>query len=170
MRARSALIVSLSLGLAAGAACRREPDLKQQVTSALQDAKVQAVDVDLDRRERIVHLRGTVTSTAERTRAEEVATAAVGTTGRVLNELTVRGVNDDTADDLDDDVRDALRSAIDRDPNLEQRDIDFDVHNGAVTVKGTVRSVEEKNRVSEIVRAAPGVKDMANGLEVKPER
>ena len=29
---------------------------------------------------------------------------AVGTTGRVLNELTVKSVNDVTADDLDDEI------------------------------------------------------------------
>jgi osmotically-inducible protein OsmY len=39
-----------------------------------------------------------------------------------------------------------------------------------VTVKGTVRSQAEKNRVSEIVKNAPGVKDFANGLEIERKR
>ena len=51
---------------------------------------------------------------------------------------------------------------------LRDRDIDFDVTNGVVTVKGEVRTVDEKTRVTELVRAAAGVKDMANALEVKP--
>jgi BON domain-containing protein len=38
---------------------------------------------------------------------------------------------------------------------LRDRDIDFDVHNGVVTVKGEVRTAEEKNKVTELVRAAP---------------
>jgi osmotically-inducible protein OsmY len=44
------------------------------------------------------------------------------------------------------------------------------VHNGAVTVKGDVASAAEKTRVSEIVRSAPGVKDMVNALEIKPKK
>jgi len=44
------------------------------------------------------------------------------------------------------------------------------VHNGVVTVKGEVRTAEEKNKVTELVRAAPGVKDMANALEIKPPK
>jgi osmotically-inducible protein OsmY len=32
-----------------------------------------------------------------------------------------------------------------------------------------VRTAAEKGKVTEIVRAAPGVKDMANALEIKPK-
>jgi osmotically-inducible protein OsmY len=106
---------------------------------------------------------------SDRTRAEEVASAAVGTSGRVLNELTVEGLNADTADDLDDDIHDTLDRMIDNDPVLKERNVNFEVHNGAVTVKGEVRNAEEKNRVGQIVKAAPGVKDFANALEIRPE-
>jgi osmotically-inducible protein OsmY len=56
---------------------------------------------------------------------------------------------------------------IDNDPVLKERDINFDVHNGMVAVKGEVRSADEKNRVGQMVAAAPGVKDVANGLEIR---
>jgi osmotically-inducible protein OsmY len=107
---------------------------------------------------------------SDRTRAEEVAAAAVGTSGRVLNELTVEGLNTDTADDLDDDIEDALDRMVDDDPVLKERDINFTVANGVVTVHGEVRSAKEKNRVTQIVKAAPGVKDFANALEIQPEQ
>ena len=55
---------------------------------------------------------------------------------------------------------------VDRDTTLTDRDINFDVNNGVVTVKGRVRSAAEKNRVAELVKSAPGVKDFANGLEI----
>ena len=40
---------------------------------------------------------------------------------------------------------------VDNDQVLRDRDIDFDVNNGVVTVKGEVRTAAEKNTVSEIV-------------------
>ena len=50
------------------------------------------------------------------------------------------------------------------------RDINFEVLNGMVTIKGEVRNADEKARVGDIARAAPGVKDIANGLEIHPEQ
>jgi osmotically-inducible protein OsmY len=106
---------------------------------------------------------------AVRSRAQEVADAVVGTSGRVLNELTVKGLNDTTADDLDGQIRRGLDKMIDNDPALNQRDVNFEVANGMVTINGEVRTVDEKNRVGEMTKAAPGVKDVANGLQIKSE-
>lgn len=150
--------------------CGGREDTKGNVEKALQQANIPNVQVDVDEDADIVHLQGTVGSMADRTRAEEVAEAAVGTSGRVLNELTVEGLDADTAGELDDDIRDMLDRLVDNDPVLRERDINFDVVNGAVTVKGEVRSAEEKNRVDQIVKAAPGVKDFANALEIRPEQ
>ena len=162
----SAILLTGSLSFACGA---RE-DTKENVSKALEEANLQDVAVDVDENSKIVHLKGTVGTMSERTRAEEVASAAVGTTGRVLNELTVEGLNTDTANDLDDQIHDALDRMVDDDPVLKERDVNFEVVNGVVTVKGEVRSAQEKNRVSQIVKAAPGVKDFANALEIHPEQ
>jgi hyperosmotically inducible periplasmic protein len=159
----SALLVAAPLSYA----CNRGPDVKEQVQSSLKQANIDDVNVDWDKKENIVHLKGNVDSTAERQRAEQVATAAVGTSGKVLNELTVEDVNDTTADSLDGQIRDRLSEMVDRDAALKDRDIDFDVNNGVVTIKGSVHSAAEKNRVGDLVKAAPGVKDFANGLEIK---
>jgi osmotically-inducible protein OsmY len=129
---------------------------------------MQHVAVKVDDDVHIVHLRGTVSSMADRSRAQEVADAVVGTSGRVLNELTIKGLNDKTAGALDDDIKDNLDDMIDNDPALKQRDINFEVVNGMVTVKGEVRTADEKNRVGDMTKAAPGVKDVANGLEIVP--
>jgi osmotically-inducible protein OsmY len=165
--------VALSALLAAAPfayACNRGPDVKDQVQQSLKQANIDDVNVDYDRNEKVVHLKGSVDTAAERQRAEDVATQAVGTSGTVLNELTVEDVNETTADNMDGQIRDRLSEAVDRDAALTDRNIDFDVNNGVVTVKGTVRSESEKNRVSEIVKSAPGVKDFANGLEIEPKR
>jgi hyperosmotically inducible periplasmic protein len=164
---RTSIAAALTLALVA---CNRTPDPTEAAEKALEQANLAGVDVQWDRDARIAHLKGTVDSTADRQRAEDIAESAIGTAGRLLNELTVKGLNDETADDLDDRIRDALDRSVDKDPVLKDRDIDFEVANGVVTVKGEVRSTAEKTKVSEIVRAAPGVKEMANALEIKPAR
>jgi len=165
----AAITSAVLLACALAVACSGRENTRKNVSKALDQANLSHVAVDVDSEANVVHLKGTVGSTADKTRAEEVANAAVGTTGRVLNELTVEGLNTDTADDLDDDIRDTLDRMVDKDPVLKERDINFEVANGVVTVKGEVRSAQEKNRVTEIVKAAPGVKDFANALEIKVE-
>ena len=152
---------------AAAVGCGSAPDTEGNVRKALDQANMQVVQVQVDDDANIVHLKGSVDTMDERTRAEEVASAAVGTTGRVLNELTVKGLNDDTADDLDDDIDDTLNRTLNNDPVLKERDIEFDVVNGMVTIKGEVASAGEKAQVEQLAKAAPGVKDVANGLEIK---
>src|SRR5918996_2424925 len=109
---RRALLCVLLCG-AVAVACGKNADTKANVRNALEQANIGNVAVDVDRDANIVHLKGTVGSMSDRTRAEEVASAAVGTTGRVLNELTVEGLNADTADDLDDEIHDTLDRMID---------------------------------------------------------
>ena len=167
---RGGSVLALTLALGVAGACNSAPDPTDQVSKALKDAKLEDVKVDWDKEAHIAHLKGTVDQPTDKQRAEDVATAAVGTSGRVLNEVTVKNVNDKTADDLDGDIRSHLKDAIKADQVLRDRDIDFDVNNGVVTVKGDVRTAAEKTKVSEIVRESPGVKDMANALEIKPKK
>src|SRR5262245_42156531 len=162
------LMFAATLGFAA-CSSSSAPDPTEHTEQALKQANLSDVDVDWDKEARVAHLTGTVGSTADKQRAEEVATQAVGTSGKVLNEVTIKGVNESTADNLDGQIRSDLKKMVGDDQVLRDRNIDFDVNNGVVTVKGDVRTVAEKNRVTDIVKSAPGVKDMANSLEVKPK-
>jgi osmotically-inducible protein OsmY len=165
--------VALVFGLALGAgACNTNnaPDPSARAKQALEDANIKDVKVDWDKDARVAHLKGTVDSSVERERAEKVADSAVGTSGKVLNEITVQGMNEKHADDLDGRIRDDLKAMLNRDQVLRDRDINFDVNNGVVTVKGDVRTPAEKQKVSEYVKSAPGVKDFANALEIKPKQ
>jgi osmotically-inducible protein OsmY len=163
--------VLFAAAIGAASACNRGPDPSADINKALKDANLQdKVNVDWDRDARIAHLKGTVDTPTDKQRAQDVAAAAVGTSGRVLNELAVKGVNDSSAGDLDGQIKSQLKKMIDNDQALRDRDINFDVNNGVVTVKGEVQSAAEKNRVTELVREAPGVKDLANALEIKPPK
>ena len=164
---RHIAVLCLAATLATG--CRSNgPNPSEQVQSELRSANLNDVNVEWDSSARIAHLKGTVDRPTDRQRAGDIATATVGTTGTVLNEVTIKGLNDATAGNLDGEIKSQLKKMRDADAILRDRDIDFDVHNGVVTVKGEVRTAEEKNKVTELVRAAPGVKDMANALEIKP--
>jgi osmotically-inducible protein OsmY len=158
-------VAAACLGLAA---CHRTPETEDTLRKALDQANMHQVEVKVDNNENIVHLKGVVGSMADRSRAGEVADAVVGTSGRVLNEVTIKGLNDTTADDLDGAIRKTLDEMIDSDPTLKQRDINFEVTNGMVAIKGEVRSADEKNRAGDMTKAAPGVKDVANGLHIEP--
>jgi osmotically-inducible protein OsmY len=162
------VIAAVVLGLGVVGACNQGPDTSAEVNKALKEANLPTVTVDWDKKDHIAHLKGTVETTTDKQRAHDVAAAAVGTTGRVLNELTIKGINDTTAGDLDGTIRSHLKKMIKNDTLLKDRDIDFEVSNSVVTVKGEVQSAAEKSRVTELVRESPGVKDMANALEIKP--
>jgi osmotically-inducible protein OsmY len=155
---------------AAVSACDRAPDPGDQVRDALEAANIDDVSVNYDRNSRAIHLTGSVESADVKNRAEQVATRAVGTSGNILNELTVEGTaGEKQADDHDGTIRSQLNDMIDKDPALTDRDVNFDVNNGAVEIKGSVASAAEKTKVGEMVRGVHGVKDMANGLEIRPD-
>ena len=164
------LLPAVLMSLVLAAACNRGPDPKDQVSDQLKTANIHDVDVDYDRDAKVVHLKGVVDSTAERSRAEEVATRAVGTTGKVANELTVKGVTDRTADDHDGDIRRELKAKVDNDSVLKNRDINFDVNNGVVTIKGDVGTAAEKQKVGQMTHSTENVKEVVNSLDVKPAK
>jgi predicted nucleotide-binding protein (sugar kinase/HSP70/actin superfamily) len=61
----AALVTAASLGMG----CRRGPNTEENLRKALDQANMQQVSVNVDDDEHIVHLRGTVNSMADRSRA-----------------------------------------------------------------------------------------------------
>src|SRR5437764_1353517 len=90
-------LVGVLATMLAGCASKT-PDPTADAERALKDAKRDTVKVDWDKEARIAHLKGTVDSTADRVHAGEVAGTVVGTTGTILNELVIKGLNEHTAD------------------------------------------------------------------------
>ena len=88
----------LALVLVLFGACGRAANSEGAISDALEQASIRDVKVDADNGGRVVHLRGTVETLADRVRAEEIAAAIVGTSGTVRNELTVSGIDDHTGE------------------------------------------------------------------------
>ncbi len=165
-----AVVAVLALGAMLAACSRNTNDPKDRVDKALSDANIKGVHTSYDRDADVVHLQGTVDSADAKQRADQLATSAVGTSGRVLDELKVQGMDEKPISDQDSLIRDTPKDEVKKDQVLRDRDIDFDVNNGVVTVKGDVRTPEEKAKVTDLVRGVSGVKQMANELDIKPKK
>ncbi len=161
-------IAALALGVVL-ACSRNSNDPKDRVDRALSDANLKGVHTSYDRNADVLHLQGTVDSADLKQRADQIANQAVGTSGKVVDEITVEGMDEKTSGDRDALIRDTLKQEINKDDVLRDQSISFDVNNGVVTVKGNVQTADEKEKVTELARNAPGVKDVANELEVKPK-
>jgi hypothetical protein len=65
-------------------------------------------------------------------------------------------------------IRRDLDEAIAQDPGLKEREISFSVDNGDITVTGTVRTEEEREKINELGMGVRGVRSVANALRVSP--
>ena len=159
--------VTLSLATMGLAACGTDEnrDVKQNVENALDRENIDGVNVDWDNDAKVVHLKGTVATDLEKARAETVATQAVGTSGKVANELTLR-TDRATADNLDGSIEEHVENLISQDAALKSRDIDVSVNNGVVTLKGDVGSATDRQRLVDVVSRVPGVQNVVDSLEV----
>jgi hyperosmotically inducible periplasmic protein len=164
-------IVTAIIGIAALAsavACGpKERDYETMTKTALSRAGIENIKADYDSKTKIVHLSGNVPTAGDRDRAGEVATQAVAPYAQVANEVTVEGRDAKTADDLDSGLSTRLENLVDQDKSLEKTDVDFDVKNGVVTIKGNVQTAAQKTQVEKLARSQPGVKEVVNSLEVK---
>lgn len=145
---------------------RDEPNYQARVNDDLKAAKLDDVRADWKADEKALHLRGEVERAADKARAEELAKQVVGTSGRVVNEVTVEGTN---AEEIDDRIEKQLDRAFKEDDewDKDKLDLTFDAKAGVVTITGDAPSEAVKNRVGQKVRSIEGVKDVVNNLEVK---
>jgi osmotically-inducible protein OsmY len=143
------------------------PDYQGRVNDSLKSADLNDVKADWKADENALHLSGEVETAAQKARAEELAQQVVGTTGRVVNEVKVEGMNADEADDrIENDLDRAFRE--DDEFDMDTLDLSFDSKAGVVTVTGDAPSQAIKESVTRKVKTIPGVKDVVNNLEIKP--
>jgi len=154
----------------AAMACTRPADTEGSLRKALDEADIRNVDVAVDDREDVVHLSGTVETLADRTRAEEVANSVVGTSGTVVNDLTIEDFEDTAPASPDEQLTAQIDALIDADRTLRERDVNILVRGGAVTISGEVRTQGERARAARLVEQAPGVTTVTNELHVVRER
>jgi len=136
------------------------------VSDALSAHSLSHITVEYDSSAKVVHLKGIATSEAERNRAGDVASQALGASGSIANDVTVQTVEEPEVS-ADDTIEAEVRRLVDRDRSLRQRVVRIRVTEGVVDVSGVVASTRERNRVTALVRSISGVKEVINRLKVK---
>jgi osmotically-inducible protein OsmY len=84
--------------------------------------------------------------------------------------VTVANKDEDIANDFDGALETRLGELVDNEADLKDDDINFDANNGVLTITGSVKSSAARDKVGDLARSQPGVKDVVNSLEVKPNK
>jgi osmotically-inducible protein OsmY len=141
-------------------------NLQQTVMEALADNPIVHADEIavhvLDSAGDIV-LRGTVGSPVQRAEAVRVAAGAPGVR-HVDDGLDVRVMGIDGRTDAD--TQAAVLDALIADPEVHAEDVEVDVDDGAVTLRGLVEVAAQRDRAERVVMAVPGVASVDNRLRV----
>jgi osmotically-inducible protein OsmY len=150
---------------------------------ALPDVKVHRIDVDT--RDGVVTLEGTVDSDAQRKAAAEIAKGVDGV-ARVENKLLVRPADVGASDAQRHHTQDSaapgrngrtpawitakIQSQYYLNPELKPWRIDVDTaSSGAVTLSGTVDSDTDRAEAVRIARATEGVTNVTDNMRVQPQ-
>lgn len=153
-------------------------DSDQEISSHLRelldwDIRVNAALVKVRTQDRMVYLSGTVGTAAERTQVETMAYQA-GAKHVDTHQLEVRywAANADLrgnklAPRTDDAIADAVRAAFRFDPRVLAYQPLIGVHNGIVTLSGTVSNLRAKQAAEDDARHIVGVWEVLNLLRVR---
>ena len=141
-------------------------------------------DIDVDTRNGVVTLTGTIPTEAGRTRAVAIVKATEGVKN-VSDKLRIAKDTDRAEGAVKEGARDTTGAAKQggrrvndgwikskvysqflTEDALENSDIDITVKNGVVTLNGTVASAAGKTRAVAVAKATEGVKDVKDSLKV----
>lgn len=129
-------------------------------------------DINTDVQEGVIVLTGKVDSSVDKKLAEELVTGIEGVAS-VDNRLTILENNDEeliseeTSNDLTDaKIATVVKSRLLMDSDISGLDIDVDVEDSEVTLKGTVGSEAERALAVEIAKNASEVKSVDDQLSV----
>jgi hyperosmotically inducible periplasmic protein len=173
---KSATIFLVVFVIAASLGCTntstKAPDVTASIRQALDQAGLKDVSVSQDRDKNLITLTGKVASDNDKMQAESIARSIAGTQV-VSNEIAVRPPGDEsTAKKVQSDLDKGIEKNLDA--MLVQhklnKDVRYDVNNGVVTLKGTVRSQSQRAAVEKLATQVPNVKQVVNELEVKNQK
>lgn len=68
----------------------------------------------------------------------------------------------------DERIREVVCDALTDDPDVDASDVECDVTDGEVTLRGAVRTREEKRAIEQLAERATGVREVINQVRVQP--
>jgi hyperosmotically inducible protein len=153
---------------------RANPPVKENVEQALDRGGMDNINVDEDTEKGVITLKGEVPTEDRKQQAEQLAQQAAP--GRVIaNELMVMPAGEageraeDVQSNMDDSIKSRLQAEIAK-HNWDNLDVNYDVNNGVVTLKGSVRTADQRSQVEKVAAGVPGVKQVVNELEIEGQK
>jgi hyperosmotically inducible periplasmic protein len=173
----SAILVVVSLAVAACASTRTQKSPGEQVDDSVTTGRVKAAliadpvtkahQIDVETFKGTVQLNGFVDTAASKDRASEVARGTKGVT-KVQNNLTVKTDPRTSGDTVTDSAITAkVKAALAGDPRTKAHQVNVETREGVVQLSGFVDNSEAKSTAEELARSVDNVKTVDNELSVK---
>jgi osmotically-inducible protein OsmY len=179
------VIGAAALALGVVACAETDPGITTAVKAKLAaDDTVKAYRIDVDTKDKVVSLSGSVDTPIAKERAVQVARSVDGVSSVVDNLTVTPGVTPTTGMDdpiqkkagegadksgevvTDAAITTAVKTKLLGDTTAPGMKIDVDTANGIVTLSGTVANAAEKRRALELARETSGVKSVVDKLTV----
>ena len=165
----SATIATLLLCVACSSS-RDNTSYRDSVKKALEQAELTDVSVAEDRDKNTVTLGGTVHSDDAKSKAADVAKEAAGNR-TVVNEVSVQPVGAESdaksiASNVDEAIEKNYKAEL-ISTGLEKQHIDFKAKNGVLILKGSVKTVAQRQEAQSAAARVPNVQQVLNQINVK---
>jgi hyperosmotically inducible periplasmic protein len=166
----SVVIATLVLCIACSSKSGDNASYKDSVKKALEQAELTDVSVAEDRDKNTVTLGGAVHSDDAKAKASDVARAAAGNR-TVVNEVSVQPVGAESdsksiASSVDDAIEKNYKAVLISN-GLQKQHIDYKAKNGVLTIKGSVKTVAQRQRAQSAAASVPNVQQVLNQIDVK---
>jgi hyperosmotically inducible periplasmic protein len=167
------LVLTALLAMFVTSACnlrRDQSSYRDNVKQALEQADLKDVTVREDADKNVITLGGAVHSEDAKQRAAQVAQSAAG--NRIIaNEVSVQPVGHETdakriASNVDSAIEDNYEAAL-ISKGLNKQSIRYDSKNGVLTLKGSVKSPEQRKEAEQIADNVPNVEQVVNEIQVR---
>ena len=171
MKIQALAMLILSALFLVTAACNQSGRKSQAeaVKNALEQADLKGVTVSDDPDKNTVTLGGTLHSEDAKKRAGEVAkSAALERT--IANQISVQPVGDESQaksvqSNLDDGIESNYKAALVA-SRLNKQSIHYDAKNGVLTLKGNVKTPQQKAEAEQLASKIPNVQQVVNQIDV----
>jgi len=171
MKMRALLMTILAAVLTVTVACNQTTKKSEAdaVKQALEQADLKGVTVSDDADKSTVTLGGTLHSEDAKARAGDVAKSAAPDR-TIANEISVQPAGDESQaksvqSNLDDGIESNYKAALVA-RHLNKQSIHYDSKNGVLTLKGSVKTSQQKTEAEQLASKIPNVQQVVNQIDV----
>jgi hyperosmotically inducible periplasmic protein len=143
---------------------------KDSVSQALEQAELKDVTVSEDKDKNTITLGGVVHSDDAKQKAAQVAQSAAGSR-IVVNEVSIQPVGVESeaksiASNVDGAIEKNYKAALIAN-GLDKQHIDYKAKNGVLTLKGSVKTSDERLTAQKVASTVPNVDQVVNEIQLK---